>query len=86
MGDAVELSTFEGAPFLDDSETGHKAPQPTALPVRQLATLCGVRLIDPIAFSQVFPYVNEMIDDLHLTNDPSRIGFYSGLVVRFCLF
>ena len=54
----------------------------TPLPKAQLATLCAVRLVDPIAFTQIFPYVNEMMDHLHLTEDPSKIGFYSGLVVR----
>ncbi|CCL99154.1 uncharacterized protein FIBRA_01169 [Fibroporia radiculosa] len=52
----------------------------TPLPKAQLATLCAIRLIDPIAFTQIFPYVNEMMDRLHLTNDSSKIGFYSGLV------
>jgi hypothetical protein len=96
----------EAEPFLPGSDeaemgklgTGHGGSSVrngrTPLPVRQLAALCAVRLVDPIAFTQVFPYVNEMIDDLHLTNDPSRLGFYSGLVVsdhssllvwRYCL-
>jgi len=52
----------------------------TPLPKAQLASLCAVRLVDPIAFTQIFPYVNEMLASLHVTDDPSRIGFYSGLV------
>ncbi|KAH9934807.1 MFS general substrate transporter [Fomitopsis serialis] len=52
----------------------------TPLPRAQLATLCAIRLVDPIAFTQIFPYVNEMMERLHLTNDPSQIGFYSGIV------
>ncbi|KAF9228644.1 MFS general substrate transporter [Gyrodon lividus] len=55
-------------------------PDPTPLPKGQLTALCIVRLVDPIAFTQLFPYVNEFMNDLHLTDDPSRIGFYSGLV------
>ncbi|KZT11407.1 MFS general substrate transporter [Laetiporus sulphureus 93-53] len=58
----------------------HDPQRVTPLPKAQLFTLCSVRLIDPIAFTQIFPYVNEMMDRLHLTNDPSKIGFYSGLV------
>ncbi|KAF8558452.1 MFS general substrate transporter [Imleria badia] len=46
----------------------------------QLAALCIVRLVEPVAFTQLFPYVNEFMSDLHLTDDPSRVGFYSGLV------
>jgi hypothetical protein len=56
-------------------------PKPTPLPKAQLAALCTVRLADPIAFTQLFPYVNEFMNDLHLTDDPSKIGFYSGLIV-----
>ncbi|KAI0273789.1 MFS general substrate transporter [Gloeopeniophorella convolvens] len=52
---------------------------PTPLPKAQLICLCLIRLVDPIAFTQIFPYVNEMMADMHLTNDPSRVGFYSGL-------
>jgi hypothetical protein len=57
-------------------------PKPTPVPKGQLAALCVVRLVEPIAFTQLFPYVNEFMSDLHLTDDPSKIGFYSGLVVR----
>src|SRR6266446_2404373 len=55
-------------------------PSSTPLPIAQLVCLCLVRLVDPIAFTQIFPYINEMMAHLHLTNDPSRVGFYSGLV------
>ncbi|KAG2158160.1 major facilitator superfamily domain-containing protein [Suillus bovinus] len=55
-------------------------PKSTPLPKGQLTALCIVRLIEPIAFTQLFPYVNEFMSDLHLTDDPSKIGFYSGLV------
>lgn len=51
----------------------------TLLPKAQLFTLCLIRLVEPIAFAQVFPYINEMIADLHLPGGPSRIAFYSGL-------
>jgi hypothetical protein len=52
---------------------------PTPLPKAQLICLCAIRLVDPIAFTQIFPYINEMMAHLHLTNDPLRVGFYSGL-------
>ena len=52
---------------------------PTPLPKAQLICLCVIRLVDPIAFTQIFPYINEMMAHLHLTNDPLRVGFYSGL-------
>lgn len=70
----------ESTPLLE-SQVSAK-PTPTPIPKGQLAALCTVRIVEPIAFTQLFPYVNEFMSDLHLTDDPSRVGFYSGLVVR----
>ncbi|KAI1795984.1 MFS general substrate transporter [Ganoderma leucocontextum] len=63
-----------------ENQKSTRPDNPTPLPKAQLATLCAVRLVDPIAFTQIFPYVNEMMDHLRLTDDPSKIGFYSGVV------
>ncbi|KIM87578.1 hypothetical protein PILCRDRAFT_815139 [Piloderma croceum F 1598] len=52
----------------------------TPLPLVQLGVLCSVRITEPIAFTQIFPYINNFISSLHVTDDPKRIGFYSGLV------
>lgn len=51
----------------------------------QLALLCFLRLLDPLSFTQIFPYINEFMKDLNVTTDPSKIGFYSGLVVSVLL-
>ncbi|EAU88341.2 hypothetical protein CC1G_05107 [Coprinopsis cinerea okayama7 len=56
------------------------APYKTPLPKLQLAILCSVRLTDPICFTGVFPYINELLSRLHLVDNPAHIGFYSGLV------
>jgi len=53
----------------------------TPIPKLQLATLCLVRLLEPIGFTQLFPYVNEMVVNLNVIDDPSEVGFVSGLVV-----
>ncbi|KAH8117305.1 MFS general substrate transporter [Phellopilus nigrolimitatus] len=52
---------------------------PTPLPKLQLATLCTIRLADPIAFTMIFPFVNEMMERFGIA-EPSKTGFYSGLV------
>ncbi|KAJ3990590.1 hypothetical protein F5050DRAFT_1582649, partial [Lentinula boryana] len=52
----------------------------TPLPMVQLLIVCAIRLMDPIAFTQIFPYINEFIAFLKLTDDPSQTGFYSGLI------
>ena len=63
------------------TRSAFRTPQPQRLSVAVLAVLCAVRLVDPIMFTQIFPYVNEMMDHLHLTEDKSKIGLYSGMVV-----
>ncbi|THH33951.1 hypothetical protein EUX98_g221 [Antrodiella citrinella] len=69
-------------PLYRDEDDSVRATTTTITPVpkAQLASLCAVRLVDPVAFTQIFPYVNEMMDWLHVTEDRSRIGFYSGMV------
>ncbi|KIK53757.1 hypothetical protein GYMLUDRAFT_207175 [Collybiopsis luxurians FD-317 M1] len=56
------------------------SPEATPLPRSQLITLCLVRIVVPIAFSQIFPYINEYVAYLNVTEDSSQIGFFSGLV------
>ncbi|KAF9648058.1 MFS general substrate transporter [Thelephora ganbajun] len=52
----------------------------TPIPKLQLATICLVRLLEPIGFTQLFPYINEMVVNLNMIDDPSKVGFISGLV------
>ena len=54
----------------------------TPIPWRPLLTLCLVRLIDPICFSDIFPYINDMLLDMRVVgcNAPERASFYSGLI------
>ncbi|KZP23636.1 MFS general substrate transporter [Athelia psychrophila] len=76
--------TDESTPLLSDErvediEARQKLTAVTPLPKLQLGK--------PIAYAQIFPYINEYMDYLHVTNDPKRIGFYSGLVESaFALF
>ncbi|KAG8945425.1 hypothetical protein FRC04_000800 [Tulasnella sp. 424] len=71
----ITSDDIEQQPLLAKGKT-----QRTPLPVFQLAVLCLVRLAEPIAYTQIFPYVNAMIEELHVTDNPADIGFYSGLV------
>lgn len=68
---------------IDDN--GHKH-QPShheddkPLPKLQIFLLCYARMIEPIAFFAIFPFINTMIwetGDL----DKADVGFYSGLIV-----
>lgn len=53
----------------------------TPIPKLPLAALCLLRLLEPIGFTQLFPYINEMLVNLNIVDDPSKVGFVSGLVV-----
>lgn len=49
------------------------------LPKTQILLLCYARLIEPIAFFSIFPYINKMVlENGHLAE--ADMGFYSGLI------
>ncbi|TDL22143.1 MFS general substrate transporter [Rickenella mellea] len=37
-------------------------------------------MVQPVAFELVFPFVNQMILEIGVVDDPERVGFYSGLI------
>ncbi|KAF8321578.1 MFS general substrate transporter [Clavulina sp. PMI_390] len=56
-----------------------KPRKATPLPLMGLLILAFVRLAEPINFSQLFPYINQMIEDLKISA-PEDVGYYSGLI------
>ncbi|KAF9061694.1 MFS general substrate transporter [Rhodocollybia butyracea] len=70
----------ETTPLLNPEDQEPLVKETTPLPTLQLLIVCLIRIMDPISFTQIFPYVNEFITFLKLADDPSQIGFYSGLV------
>lgn len=78
----------ETTPFLQQRDTENvdsleetSDTKAVALPKAQFTVLCLLRTLDPMSFTQIFPYINQFMSDLRVTDNPSRIGFYSGLVV-----
>ena len=57
----------------------------TPVPKMQLAILCLLRPLDPMSFTQIFPYINSYILSLGVTDDLSQVAFYSGIVVSLPL-
>ena len=49
------------------------------LPKVQILLLCYARIIEPLAFFSIFPYVNQMIQSNGGIAD-TDVGFYSGLI------
>ncbi len=59
-------------------------PKPTVdddkpLPKTQIFLLCYARLVEPIAFFSIFPYINQMVQENGGLED-ADVGFYSGLI------
>ncbi|KAL7424049.1 hypothetical protein Q5752_001634 [Cryptotrichosporon argae] len=52
----------------------------TPLPTSQIAVLMGIRLAEPIAYTVIFPFINQMVEELGVTDNPDRIGYYSGII------
>ena len=49
------------------------------LPKLQILVLCYARVVEPIAFFSIFPYINKMVQDNGDVAD-ADVGFYSGLI------
>ncbi|KAG9122868.1 hypothetical protein FRC07_000572 [Ceratobasidium sp. 392] len=52
----------------------------TPFPWRNLMVLMALNSICPLAFELIYPFVNAMIVEIGVTDDPERVGFYSGLI------
>lgn len=69
-----------------DDEPGRDQPdedEDRPLPKAQLFMMCYTRLVEPLGFFSIFPFVNQMIRDTGVPE--SDVGFWSGLVVRLPL-
>jgi hypothetical protein len=61
----------------------HENDDDKPLPKVQIFLLCYARLVEPIAFFSIFPFINQMIWETgHL--EEADVGFYSGLIVSLC--
>lgn len=52
----------------------------TSLPWKPLIVLQMLTAVQPLAFELVFPFVNQMILEIGVVDDPTQVGFYSGLI------
>jgi hypothetical protein len=51
------------------------------LPMLQIFVLSYARLVEPLIFFSIFPFVNQLIVDVGSVAEED-VGFYSGLIVR----
>ncbi|KKA29637.1 hypothetical protein TD95_000674 [Thielaviopsis punctulata] len=68
----------------ESSENNGAAVAPASdippFPASQMLVLALCRICEPIAFMSIFPYIYYMIEDFHITDDPSQISVYAGMV------
>ncbi|QRV91521.1 major facilitator superfamily transporter [Ceratobasidium sp. AG-Ba] len=57
-----------------------KGDKKKPFPWRNLMVLMALNSICPLAFELIYPFVNAMIVEIGVTDDPERVGFYSGLI------
>ncbi|RYO95062.1 hypothetical protein DL762_000255 [Monosporascus cannonballus] len=77
----VAEATAAAAPLLPTTTTPAKPAEEEdkPLPKRQIFLLCYARLVEPIAFFSIFPYINQMVQENGQLPD-TDVGFYSGLI------
>lgn len=73
---AVSGSTEDGESITIKDDTEEDKP----LPKDQIFFLCFARLVEPIAFFCIFPFINQMIWETGQVAE-TDVGFYSGLIV-----
>ncbi|KAL7818838.1 major facilitator superfamily domain-containing protein [Trichoderma aethiopicum] len=75
----MRRSTTVPRPRRRGSAARRKEPLPP-FPVQQMFVLACCRLCEPIAFMSIFPYIYYMIEDFKITEDPTKISVYAGMV------
>jgi MFS family permease len=61
------------------TDGAHADDEDAPLPRAQIFLLCYTRVVEPIAFFSIFPYINSMIE--HVGGiEKEDVGFYSGLI------
>ena len=74
-------------PLLHEEENGttlnihNDEDEDKPLPRTQILLLCYARVVEPIAFFAIFPFINKMIKETG-NLDEADVGFYSGMIVR----
>ncbi|PWN46813.1 MFS general substrate transporter [Violaceomyces palustris] len=78
---AFPLPTPSSRPsWYDSTNQATRSSGPTPLPKLQLFVLCLMRMTEPISFTVIFPFINQMVHR-NLPDVPlDELGYYGGLV------
>ncbi|KIW20804.1 hypothetical protein PV08_01382 [Exophiala spinifera] len=79
---ALLAAPSTASPTTDQTENGtannKNVDEDKPLPKDQIFFLCLARVVEPIAFFSIFPFINQMIRDTGVAEQD--VGFYSGLI------
>ncbi|KAF9701353.1 hypothetical protein EKO04_000406 [Ascochyta lentis] len=64
---------------ISNTDGAHADDENAPLPRAQIFLLCYTRVVEPIAFFSIFPYINSMIEHVGGV-EKEDVGFYSGLI------
>ncbi|GJJ15231.1 hypothetical protein Clacol_009507 [Clathrus columnatus] len=69
---------------IEDSERNqvetNESNTPTPLPLRAVSIIMLLRAMNPLAFEIIFPFINQMVLEVGVVDNPEEVGFYSGLI------
>ncbi|RAH73119.1 MFS transporter [Aspergillus aculeatinus CBS 121060] len=71
---------FKRPSCLQGRRHGERNADWSAFPVRQLFVLALCRICEPIAFMSIFPYVYQMVESFHVTDNDRKIALYAGMI------
>lgn len=77
--ETLDINKIGGVATVQEQETENE-DEDKPLPMGQIALLCYARLVEPIAFFSIFPFINQMIQEVGDVAEED-VGFYSGLIV-----
>lgn len=60
------------------SKRGKKAITP--LPKLQLSIICLIRIVEPICFQVIFPFINQMLLEVGAAKNEEEVGYAAGVV------
>lgn len=63
-----------------DPDQSQTPARRTPLPYKQLSIVCIMRLTEPISYTLIFPFINQMLEDMKVSEDPKQIGYYAGVI------
>lgn len=62
------------------SSSSIRTLSPTPVPWRAVIVIFMLNAVQPLAYELVFPFINQMILEIGVVDDPESVGYYSGII------